>query len=149
DLSHTAKLVEEQGRRVVALQADVRDQAALDDAVAEGVERLGPIGIAVANAGISQAGIPLREITDEQWRTVIDVNLTGVWHTVKSALPSMIEAGRGGSVIITASSTSIKAAQNLGAYVSAKHGLTGLMRTLALELASYQIRVNTVNPSAV
>jgi (+)-trans-carveol dehydrogenase len=149
DLAETVNLVEKHGRRIVARQADVRDQAALDAAVADGVSELGPIGIVAANAGISQLGMPVWQMSEAQWQTVIDVNLTGVWHSVKAALPSMIEAGRGGSVILTASSTSIKARENLGAYVTAKHALTGLMRTMAVELAQHNIRVNTVNPTSV
>jgi SDR family mycofactocin-dependent oxidoreductase len=149
DLAETVNLVEKHGRRIVARQADVRDFAALDAAVADGVSELGPVGIVVANAGISQRGIPVWEMSEEQWRAVIDINLTGVWHTVKAALPSMIEAGQGGAVVLTASSTSIKARAGLGAYVTAKHGLTGLMRTMAVELAAHRIRVNTVNPTSV
>lgn len=149
DLAETANLVEKHGRRVIARPVDVRDQAGLDAVVAEGVSELGPIDIVVANAGVSQVGIPVWEMSEEQWRTVVDINLTGVWHTAKAALPSMMESDRGGSVVITASSTSIKARANLGAYVTAKHALTGLMRTMAVELAPHRIRVNTVNPTAV
>ncbi|KPM51954.1 3-ketoacyl-ACP reductase [Frankia sp. R43] len=149
DLALTTKLVEEIGGRIVRAEADVRDQAALDAAVQTGVEQFGPIGIVVANAGVGQAGIRLRHLSEEPWRTTIDVNVTGVWHTVKAAAPSMIEAGAGGSIIITSSSTAIKARTNVGAYVASKHALTGLMRTMALELAPHRIRVNTVNPTSV
>jgi (+)-trans-carveol dehydrogenase len=149
DMAETVNLVEKCGQRILARQADVRDQGALDQLVVDGIAEFGHIDIVAANAGISQRGRPVWEMTEEQWQTVIDVNLTGVWHTIKAAVPAMVEAGNGGSIVLTASSTSIKARQNLGAYVSAKHGLTGLMRTLALELAQHDIRVNTVNPTSV
>lgn len=149
DLAETARLVEKQGQRVVARQADVREQSALDAAVKEGVSELGPIGIVVANAGITQRGEPFWEMPEEDWQAVLDVNLSGVWRTVKAAVPSMIEARRGGSVVLTSSAASIKPLQNLAAYVAAKHGLTGLMGTMALELGPHNIRVNTVNPTCV
>ena len=149
DLAETTRMVEERGGRIIGVEADIRDAKAIQAAVDAGIERFGPIGIVVANAGVSQAGIRLQHLSEEQWRTTIDVNVTGAWHTVKAAAPSMIETGSGGSIIFTSSSTAIKARANVGAYVTSKHALTGLMRTLALELAPHRIRVNTVNPTSV
>jgi NAD(P)-dependent dehydrogenase (short-subunit alcohol dehydrogenase family) len=99
----------------------------------------------VANAGIVRFGT-VEELTEQAWRDVIDVNLTGVWHTVKAAIPRLRAAG-GGSIIIIG--TGLKGKPNLGHYAAAKHGLVGLMQSLANELAPDMVRVNTVHPSAV
>lgn len=149
DLAETVRLVEQAGGRILPFEADVRDQHALDNAVSEGTSAFGPIGIVVANAGVSQSGMPVYKMSEEQWQTVFDVNVTGVWHTVKAAVPSMIEARRGGSIVFTSSSTGIKARGRVGAYVSSKHALHGLMRNLAIDVAKHGIRVNTVNPTTV
>jgi hypothetical protein len=77
------------------------------------------------------------------------INLTGVWKTVKAAIPSMIEQGNGGSVLLTSSGAGLVAYPNLGHYVAAKHGVVGLMRALAVELAPHGIRCNSVNPGTV
>ena len=149
DLDTTVEMVEKQGGRILARRCDVRDQAGLDSLVAEAANELGPIDIVVANAGISQRPDKTWEITEDVWKEMIDINLTGVWHTVKAAVPGMAAAGRGGSITIISSAAGLKANANTAAYVSAKHGLVGLMRTLALELAPHSIRVNTVHPTTV
>src|SRR5581483_11738801 len=95
------------GQRCVALKADVRSQAELDAAAARGLEEFGHIDIVIANAGIASFG-PALQMTEETWQDVIDINLTGVWHTVKAAAPSMVEAGRGGSIILTSSVGGLK-----------------------------------------
>jgi len=148
DLDETAKLVQDQGRRVVARQADVRDLAALEAVVRDGVSELGRLDIVVANAGIVNYGRTW-EITEEQWQDLIDINLTGVWKTVKAAVPTMIEQGQGGSIIITSSVAGLKGLPFLAHYASSKHGVTGLAKVLANELASHDIRVNTVHPHGV
>lgn len=148
DLVHTAKLVEEHDRRVRTHEVDVRDFGGLQGVVADTVEEFGGIDVLVANAGIFSVG-RIWEITEEQWRSVLDVNLTGVWNTAKAAIPAMIEGGRGGSIILTSSMAGLLALPNIGHYVTAKHGVVGLMRALAVELAPYNIRVNTVNPTTV
>lgn len=148
DLARTAELVEKLGRRVVTVEADVRDFAALSDAVQRGVGELGRLDIVCANAGILIMG-PAHEQTEEQWRTMIDVNLTGVWHTTKAATPTLIEQGSGGSVIITSSLMGFKGGRGAVGYSAAKFGLVGLAKTLAHELAPYQIRVNTIHPTNV
>src|SRR3954452_10312858 len=148
DLARTAKLVEEFDRRIVTRQVDVRDLGGLEAAVRDGVSELGGIDIVVANAGIASFGA-LLELDEQTWQTMIDVNLTGVWKTLRAAVPPMVEARRGGSVIITSSAAGLMGFGNLGHYVAAKHGVVGLMRTLAQELAPHMIRVNTVNSTTV
>jgi (+)-trans-carveol dehydrogenase len=148
DLQETVKAVEALDRRIVAQQADVRDLAAVQRVVDEGLSQFGRIDIVCANAGIGSFG-PALELTEEQWNTVVDVNLTGVWKTVKAAVPAMVERGEGGSVILTSSAAGLIAYPNLAHYTAAKHGVTGLMRVLAVELAPHMIRVNSVHPTTV
>jgi len=148
DLAETAKLVEDLDRRIVAREVDVRDAARLAEVVAEGVAELGRLDVVVANAGIFSVG-PTLELDEAVWQEMIDVNLTGVWKSIKAAVPRMIDAGRGGSVIITSSAAGLRGFPNIAHYVAAKHGVVGLMKTLAQELAPYMIRVNTVNPTTV
>ena len=148
DLDETADLVARTGGRVLAMTADVRSQADLDAAVAAGQAEFGPIDIVCANAGVTTYGKAWR-LSEPEWLAVVDVNLNGVWRTVKAAVPGMIEAGRGGAIVITSSAGGRRGIPNAAHYVSTKHGLVGLMRTLANELARYQIRVNTVHPTAV
>jgi SDR family mycofactocin-dependent oxidoreductase len=149
DLDETVSHVEKLGRRIIASQADVRDFAALKAIVDDGVAELGKMDIVVANAGIGTSGAPNHELGEKDWQDVIDVNLTGVWHSTKAAIPHIISGGRGGSVVLTSSVGGLKAHPNTGAYVAAKHGVVGLMRTLAVELAHHSIRVNTVHPTQV
>jgi (+)-trans-carveol dehydrogenase len=149
DLEQTVKEVEALDRRIVAIQADVRDFGALKSAVETGVAELGRLDIVCANAGIAGGNKPGWETEEQAWQNTIDVNLTGVWHTCKAAIPHLIEAGNGGSLILTSSAAGLKGMQNIVDYVSAKHGVVGLMRTLALELAPHMIRVNSVHPTVV
>jgi SDR family mycofactocin-dependent oxidoreductase len=148
DLAQTVKEVEALDRRIVATQADVRDYGALKAALDDGVAQLGRLDIVSANAGIFSFG-RLDELPEQTWQDMIDTNLTGVWHAAKAAIPHLRAGGRGGSIILTSSTAGLKALQNTGHYVAAKHGVVGLMRTLALELAPDMIRVNTVNPTSV
>lgn len=148
DLRETVRLVEEQGRTVLARQVDVRDDAALRQLVADGVERFGRLDILVANAGVLSWG-RLWELTDEQWNTVIDVNLSGTWRTIRAVVPAMIDAGNGGSIIVVSSSAGIKATPGNGHYAASKFGLTALTNTLALEVGEYGIRVNSIHPYSV
>lgn len=156
DLEKTAADVEERGRRAVTAIADVRDQDALASAVRDGVERLGGLDIVVANAGI--LSIALDEPTDplersRVWETTLAINLTGVWNTVEVAAPILREAGKGGAIVLTSSTQGLKYAANddlsLTAYTAAKHGVVGLMRSTAADLAPYGIRVNSVHPTGV
>jgi (+)-trans-carveol dehydrogenase len=139
--------VEALDRRIVAAQADVRDYGALKAALDDGVAQLGHLDIVSANAGIFSFGT-LGELSETAWRDMIDVNLTGVWHAAKAAIPHL-RAARGGSIILTSSGLGLEGMANVGHYVSAKHGVVGLMRTLALELAPDMIRVNSVHPTTV
>jgi SDR family mycofactocin-dependent oxidoreductase len=148
DLAQTVKEVEALDRRIVASQADVRDYGALKAALDDGVAQLGRLDIVSANAGISSFG-RAAELDETTWQDMIDINLTGAWHTAKAAVPHLIAGGHGGSIVITSSALGLKAAENTANYTSAKHGLVGLMRTLALELAPHSIRVNTINPTTV
>jgi (+)-trans-carveol dehydrogenase len=148
DLEETARLVKAAGQRIVASRTDVRDFDALKQALDDGVAQLGRLDIVAANAGIVSYG-PAAELAERSWQDVIDVNLTGVWHTCKAAIPHLIEGGRGGAMILTSSVAGLKGWENQAHYVSAKHAVVGLMRTLAKELAPHSIRVNTVHPTAV
>jgi SDR family mycofactocin-dependent oxidoreductase len=148
DLAQTVKEVEALDRRIVATQADVRDFGALKGALDAGVSELGRLDIVSANAGIFSFGA-LDELPEQTWQDMIDINLTGVWHTAKAAIPHLIAGGRGGSMILTSSTAGLMALGNIGHYVAAKHGVVGLMRTLALELAPHSIRVNSVHPTSV
>jgi SDR family mycofactocin-dependent oxidoreductase len=148
DLKETASAVEAAGRRVVARHADVRDLAALQAAVAEGVDELGRLDIVLANAGIVSYG-ELLELDEAVWQEMIDVDLTGVWKTVRAACPAIVAGGQGGAVVMTSSTAGLKALHTLGHYVAAKHGVIGLMRNLAVELAPHRIRVNAIAPTNV
>jgi SDR family mycofactocin-dependent oxidoreductase len=148
DLAETARMVEHHDRRIQTYQADVRDLSALEEAVRQGVDRLGRLDIVVANAGIMTAG-RLWEITPEQWDQVIAVNLTGVWHTIKATVPILIGQGTGGSVILVSSPAGLVGTPFIGHYVASKHGVVGLCRTLANEVGEYNIRVNSIHPSPV
>jgi (+)-trans-carveol dehydrogenase len=148
DLAETVKQIEELDRRIVSRQADVRDLSALQGAVDEGLSQFGHIDIVCANAGIATFA-PGHEMTDEVWQATIDVNLTGVWKTIKAALPSMLERGQGGSIILTSSTAGVTGIANIAHYAAAKHGVVGLMRVFAIELAPHMIRVNTVHPTSV
>jgi len=148
DLAETARLVEKTGRGVVAGRADVRHYAEVKAVVDQGLERFGHIDIVVASAGIVTYH-PLTEIPEDEWDDVIDVNLKGVWNTTRAALPSMVAADRGGSVIITSSLAGIRPVADTGHYAASKFGVVGLMRTIAVEYGKHGIRCNTVHPGAV
>ncbi|OBI56489.1 mycofactocin-coupled SDR family oxidoreductase [Mycobacterium sp. E796] len=149
DLAETADLVKGHNRRIVTAQVDVRDYDALKAAVDGGVEQLGRLDIVVANAGIGTFGNKLHKIRENVWQDMIDVNLSGVWHTVKAGVPHIIAGERGGSIVLTGSVGSHKAMAYTGHYIAAKHGVIGLMRAFAVELGQHMIRVNSVHPSQV
>ncbi|THJ71353.1 mycofactocin-coupled SDR family oxidoreductase [Candidatus Frankia alpina] len=152
DFDETVAQVEALGRRALAIRADVRSQSELDDAVAQGLAEFGRIDILIANAGIwTQA--PFWKLTEDQWEEMISVNLTGVWKSAKAITPHMIERQSGSivitSIVITSSVNGLEPGQNYAHYVSAKHGVIGLMKNIALELAPYGIRCNSINPGAI
>jgi (+)-trans-carveol dehydrogenase len=148
DLAETVKQVEALGRRIIATKTDVRDYEAVKKAVDDGVAQLGRVDIVVANAGIAGFGVA-HELEEQTWRDMIDVNLTGVWHTTKAAIPHMIQQGDGGSIVVINSSRGLTAEPNVAHYVAAEHSAIGLMRSLAIELAPHRIRVNSVCPGGV
>jgi (+)-trans-carveol dehydrogenase len=149
DLAETADLVKGLNRRVFTAEVDVRDYDALKAAVDAGVEQLGRLDIIVANAGIGNGGATLDKTAEGDWTDMIDVNLGGVWKTVKAGVPHILEGGRGGSIVLTSSVGGLKAYPHTGHYVAAKHGVVGLMRTFAVELGQHNIRVNSVHPTNV
>jgi len=157
DLKETQRQVEALDRRIVTQQADVRNLPELKEAVDAGVAELGGLDIVSANAGIFAIS-PEPQPSDPavraaMWKDTIDVNLTGVWHTIEATLPILVEQGRGGAVIITSSTAGLKGSTYndlaLTAYTAAKHGLTGLMRGYAKDYAPHSIRFNTVHPTGV
>ena len=147
DIDETVKQVEALDRRILAINADVRSQEQLDAAVQSGLAQFGQIDILIANAGIwTQA--PFWELTEDQWDEMIGVNLTGVWKSAKAVAPHMI-GRQTGSIVITSSTNGLEAGLNYAHYVAAKHGVIGLMKNIALELAPYGIRCNSINPGAI
>jgi SDR family mycofactocin-dependent oxidoreductase len=146
ELAETARLVQQFGRRAVSHIVDVRDGDALTSAVADGVAQLGGLDAAVANAGVLTAGT-WDTTTTQQWRTVVDVNLIGTWNTCAAALPHLVD--RGGSLVIISSAAGIKGTPLHTPYTATKHGVVGLSRALANELAAVNVRVNTVHPTGV
>ncbi|ORW31593.1 3-ketoacyl-ACP reductase [Mycobacterium paraense] len=149
DLDETAGLVKNAGGRVVTAEVDVRDFDALRAAVDSGVEQLGRLDVIVANAGIGTMAGKLHKTDESLWQEMIDVNLSGVWKTVKAGVPHILDGGRGGSIVLTSSVAGLKAYSHMGHYVAAKHGVIGLMRSFAVELGQRMIRVNAVLPTHV
>ena len=149
DLAETADLVKGHNRRIYTAEVDVRDYDALKAAVDTGVGQLGKLDIIVANAGIGNGGQTLDKTSERDWTAMIDINLGGVWKTVKAGVPHILAGGNGGSIILTSSVGGLKAYPHTGHYVAAKHGVVGLMRTFAVELGAQNIRVNSVHPTNV
>lgn len=149
DVDETVRLVEKEGRRLWFQRADVTDLASLEAALAAGVAELGRLDIVAANAGALPSGTLTWEADPATWRECVDVNLVGVFHTVHAAVPHMLAAGNGGSIVITSSGAALVASSHLSSYSAAKAGVISLMRTLAVELAPHWIRVNAICPGAV
>ena len=152
DLTETVKLVEAEGSRIIPKIADVRDYGVVKAAFDDGIAQLGGrVDIVIANAGVVRFG------DDDDflgtWSDIIGVNLTGVFHTVRAAIPTMIAGERGGSIVITSSSAGIRGTgtDKAGgqAYAASKRGVVGLMQVLANDLAKHSIRVNTIHPTGV
>lgn len=147
DLAETARGVEKLGRRAVATKVDVRDLDALRDAVDAAVAELGRLDVVAVNAGICVL-TAWDEVTPQIWQDTLDTNLTGAWHTMLATVPHLIEAG-GGSIVCTGSTCGVRGVPFFAPYVAAKHGLVGIARTMANELAEHSIRVNVVHPTGV
>lgn len=148
DLAETTRLIEQVGGASVLHVADVRDRAAMRAAVTEGVDRFGRLDVILANAG-TYSPAPIRWLSEDAWEETIAVNLSGVYRTVRAAIRPMVEADRGGAIVITSSTAGLKGFYGSTAYCAAKHGVVGFMRSLALEMAPHNIRVNTVHPTSV
>ena len=149
DLKETARAVEALGRRVVIAEADVRDLEALTSALNEGVGELGRLDIVAGNAGIAGPFAAADEMDAASWQTTVDVNLTGVYNAARASIGHIKAGGRGGSIVLTSSMAGLKPYLNAVNYVAAKHGVVGLMKALALELAPHSIRVNSLHPTQV
>jgi SDR family mycofactocin-dependent oxidoreductase len=151
DLQQTVKEVEALDRRIVATRADVRDLGALQEVVRDGVAQLGRLDIVLANAGIA----PMGDDADpgRAFRDVVDVNLTGVWNTVRAAAPVMVEQGEGGAIVLTSSTAGLKGigggSPGGEGYTAAKHGVVAKVRMSPTTLAPHRIRVNSVHPTGV
>jgi SDR family mycofactocin-dependent oxidoreductase len=148
DMATTVHMVEALGRKIVARTADVRVSEQLEAAVAAGMAQLGHIDIIVANAGIGGRG-PALSLSEQQWQDMIDINLTGVWKTVRAAGPAMINGGNGGAIVLISSVAGLAGYPHTAHYTAAKHGVVGLMKVLTVELGAHRIRVNTVHPTTV
>ena len=153
DLKETTRAVEGLGRRVVAVQADVRDANLVAAAIAEGVGTLGRLDIVLANAGIVRYSDGPSDVQPRVWNDIIATNLSGVWNTVHAAIPHIVRGGRGGCIILTGSTAGVRPVANTTvgsfAYTAAKWGLVGLCRQLAATWAKDSIRVNVVHPTGV
>lgn len=135
ELAETASAVEATGRKVLAREVDIRDLAAQQQLVADTIEQFGRLDVVVANAGVLSWG-RMFEMSEEQWDSVIDVNLNGTWRTLRATVPAMIEAGNGGSIIVVSSSAGLKATPGNSHYAASKHGLVAITNSLALEVGS-------------
>lgn len=147
DLEHTAALVAEIGGRVHTALVDVRDLDGLQAAIDRGVDRLGGLDAVCATAGITSRAMAV-EMDESVWRTMLDVNLTGVWHTCRATAPQLIARGAG-AMVLTNSIAGLRGLVGVAHYTAAKHGVVGLMQTLAHELAPHKVRVNCVHPTNV
>jgi len=147
DLALTARLVEEQGRRCLAVATDVRDPSAVDGAVQTTLDEFGHLDIVVANAGVVVTG-PLVEVTDEAWEELVATNLTGAFHTLRAAVPPM-RAQQWGRIVVTSSMGGRMGIPRQAAYNATKWGVIGMAKSLALEVAKEGITVNVVCPTTV
>ena len=149
DMDETVKQVEALDRRIIATKADVRDYAAVKAAVDDGVAQLGRLDVVLGNAGVFTAPSLAEDLEDDIFMDTLDINVAGVWRTAKAAIPHLKKNENGGSIILTSSVAGLMGFPNFAHYVSSKHAVVGLMRTLALELAPNNIRVNSVHPGSV
>jgi (+)-trans-carveol dehydrogenase len=148
DLAETVRRVEAAGGAMHAEVADVRDYRAVREAAKAGIEKFGRLDVILANAG-TYAPLPVQFVSSDSWDETIDINLSGVFHAVKAGIRQLVEQNEGGAIVLTSSTAGLKGFYGAPAYNAAKHGVVGFMRSLALELAPNQIRVNSVHPTSV
>lgn len=148
ELRETARLVEAEGRRMVTYECDVRDGTGMTQVIDAGAAEFGRIDIVLANAGVGSFS-PAETMTDAVWDEMIAVNLSGVFRTIRPAIPHLKRHGDGGSIVLTGSVAGMKGIRNLVHYTAAKHGLVGMTKALAVELAPFGIRVNIIHPTNV
>ncbi|WP_409329688.1 mycofactocin-coupled SDR family oxidoreductase [Trujillonella humicola] len=148
DLAETVRLVEQADRRIVARRVDVRDGAGLARALDEGVAELGRLDVVVANAGVASFS-PAEDMPDAMWDDMIDINLSGVFRTVRPAIRHLKANADGGSIVLIGSVGGLRGVMNIVHYSAAKFGLVGMTKVLAQELAPHRIRVNIVHPTNV
>lgn len=147
DLDRTVDIVRATGAKCLPQIVDVRDQGSIDAAVAATIAEFGRLDVAVANAGIMLSK-PFWEAEEHEWQAVLDINVGGIWRTAKSIAPQMIEQ-MSGVILATGSVQSQTPRRGLAIYTASKHGVAGLMKSIALELGEYGIRANTVLPGAI
>lgn len=148
DLTQTTAAVEALGRRCLAVTVDVRDLVGLQKLADQAVETFGRLDVVVANAGIA-TGDPIATMSEQRWRTMIDINLTGVFNTFRATVPHLIDRGGGGHLVATSSIVATTGARNSGHYAAAKAGVVALVKSLAYEVAEHGIVVNAVLPAGV
>jgi SDR family mycofactocin-dependent oxidoreductase len=148
NLEETARRCRELGATVETMPCDVRDQGQLDAAVAHAIAQLGQIDVLINNAGVGSPAGPVWELTEEQWLLLLDIDLNGVWRTSKAVIPHMIDRQQG-CILSTSSSAGLKGFGWDANYVAAKHGVVGLTKNMAIDLAPHGIRVNCVCPGSV
>lgn len=149
DLDETISMVESVGGQIVVKKADARDQGQIDEVVSSGLDKFGRLDIILANAGIFTFGDDVELLSEESFENMVDTNLYGVWKTIKSGVPHIKNGQAGGSIVITSSAYGLKGVETYSHYVASKHAVVGLMRSLALELGPFGIRVNTIHPTMV
>jgi SDR family mycofactocin-dependent oxidoreductase len=152
DLAETVAAVEAAGGKIVTRTADVRDGEALRAALDAGLEAFGRLDIVLANAGVTRV-VPDTADPEQIWRDIVDIDLGGVWRTVKVTAGQLVAQGTGGAIVLTSSAYGLRPVgtglAGAEAYVAAKHGVVGLMRDFATWLAPHQVRVNSLHPSGV
>jgi SDR family mycofactocin-dependent oxidoreductase len=149
DLATTKRMVEETGRTALVFELDVRDFGAVEAAADETASTLGGIDYVVANAGITDGYYTVWDLPIENWKTMVDINLTGVFYTCKATVPHVRKRGRGGALVLIGSVVAMKPVGRLSHYVAAKMGVRGLALSLAKELGPEGIRCNSLHPGAI